>query len=202
MIKTFENVLKPSYAILLQNQILNTNEVNWNWVENTAYNHVSQQEEWNFSWVHHVYNDNQILSNLYSYLMPLILDLADSADLLVEDIGRIRIGGITQTPENIIHTPHIDLSCPHYTACFYINDSDGDTIIYNEVYPFGYTNIPHDEYAYSLNFTELHRHQPKFNSAVLFDGAHYHSSTSPSKNARRVVITMNFTARQKDLNQL
>ncbi len=196
MIQTFNNFLAPTFAYTLKEQLLSTNQFKWDWVEHTGYVHVDNGD-WDFSWSHFVFRDDQILSELYPFLMPIVLNIGDSIGVAVQQILRIRIGCITKTPVPIVHSPHIDNGVPHYTALLYLNDSDGDTIIYNERYPFTKDCLNHDEYAKNLKFTELERHSPEFNKVVVFDGAHYHSSSSPTVSNRRIVVTMNFLGQPK-----
>lgn len=196
MSQTFKNFLGPSFAIALKEQLLSTNQFKWEWVEHTGYNHVDNGN-WDFSWTHYVFQDDQIFSDLYPFLMPVVLNIGDAIGVDVKQVVRIRIGCITKTPETVVHSPHIDSSFPHYTALLYLNDSDGETIIYNETFPFSENSITHDEYAKNLNFTEMEKHFPEFNKVVVFNGAHYHSSSSPTIANRRIVVTMNFIGEPK-----
>lgn len=192
MIHTLKNFLGHSFARTFQQQLLSTNQFKWDWVENTGYEKIKENKEWDFSWAHFVFRDGQIVSDLYPYLMPIVLNIGDAIGVDAQHILRIRIGCNTKTPMPIIHSPHIDSTVPHYTALLYLNDSDGDTVIYNQKYPFLKNSAPHDEYSKNLNFTELARHSPEFNKVVVFDGSHYHSSSSPTIADRRIVVTMNF----------
>ena len=74
-------------------------------------------------------------------------------------------------------TPHVDHNWNHFTLLYYINDADGETILYNE--KFDKDN--------EVVLTELARVSPKAGRAVLFNGLLYHSPTVPSKNYRAVI---------------
>ena len=56
----------------------------------------------------------------------------------------------------------------------YLNDSDGDTIIFDE------------------NFKIKKRITPKKNRVVIFDGITYHTGCHPCKNDKRIVLNVNF----------
>ena len=58
---------------------------------------------------------------------------------------------------------HIDISMPHLVVLYYVNNSDGDTIIGNN------------------------RITPKRGKAVLFDGSLYHTAEQPRNNLRCVI---------------
>ena len=83
----------------------------------------------------------------------------------------------------IIHAPHKDSSEPHITGNYYLNETDGDTVIYNETTP-------------SKEYTIKERVKPIQNSWHQFDGNYYHSSSAPVNNEKRIVLTYNFTTQE------
>ena len=90
------------------------------------------------------------------------------------------------TSNNQNNVAHIDNKYFNsYSGIYYVNDSDGDTIIYNEKWSSQNPYRPE-------NLTEKMRIAPKKNRFVLFDGLYYHTSTNPIENENRVVINMNF----------
>jgi len=89
--------------------------------------------------------------------------------------------------ENSIHPPHVDTDMEHLVLLYYVNDSDGDTIIFNE--KFDGSSIP--------DLTVKQMVSPKMGRAVLFDGLYYHSSSGPKISDNRVVININFLGKVK-----
>jgi hypothetical protein len=89
------------------------------------------------------------------------------------------------------HLPHIDSFFPHYVAIYYVNDSDGDTIIFNE------TNDSYDSGDADINkiktgpFTIKRRVTPKKGKVLIFEGKYYHTSSWPIVNKCRSVININ-----------
>jgi hypothetical protein len=77
-------------------------------------------------------------------------------------------------------TPHVDLPTPHWVVIYYVNDSDGDTIILDKTYPDG------------ANAKPLQAISPKKGRAVFFDGNHYHCGTTPSQHETRCVLNFDF----------
>ena len=71
-------------------------------------------------------------------------------------------------------SPHIDTSDDHFVMLYYVCDSDGDTIIYNEQ-------------EKSDSYTVQKRITPKQGRVVLFDGSYYHTAEQPLNNIRCVV---------------
>jgi hypothetical protein len=77
-------------------------------------------------------------------------------------------------------TPHIDLDqgIEHIVALYYVCDSDGDTIIYNE---------REDQGLESKSYTIKEKVTPKQGRMVIFDGTLYHTAEQPKDNIRCVV---------------
>jgi hypothetical protein len=78
-------------------------------------------------------------------------------------------------------SPHVDMPIPHWVMIYYVNDSDGDTVILDKTYPD------------RENASVLHSVSPKKGRAILFDGRHYHCGTCPSKHDTRIVFNYDFT---------
>ena len=77
---------------------------------------------------------------------------------------------------SVVDTPHIDLDegFEHIVVLYYVIDSDGDTIIYNER-----TESP--------SYTEKQRVSPKQGRVVIFEGGQYHTAAQPTKGTRCIV---------------
>lgn len=119
---------------------------------------------------------------------PVLDRLCWKAGLKLEEVIRLRLGFLMNTRYNFPsqpyahNEPHIDFEEPHYTACFYLNDCDGETMIFHQREP-------------AERYQVAERSMPLKNSAVLFDGGRYHASTCPKILDTRIVLTMNFKAK-------
>ena len=83
---------------------------------------------------------------------------------------------------------HVDLPphLPHVACVYYVNDSDGDTIIYEQTIndtPGGSQNVEVKEHK---------RVTPRSGRAVFFDGSRYHCSSQPT-NGYRTIINFDLT---------
>ena len=78
--------------------------------------------------------------------------------------------------------PHVDSEKSHIVTIFYLIDSDGDTVVYNQVY-----NPQKDQ-----RLTVKKRIQPKENRVVMFDGKYIHTGHTPSRHNRRILINTDF----------
>jgi hypothetical protein len=87
--------------------------------------------------------------------------------------------------------PHIDSFFPHWNAIYYVNDSDGDTFIFNETndtYDAGQDDIIRIK---ENKFTVKKRITPKKGKILIFPGKYYHSSSFARESKFRCVINMN-----------
>lgn len=91
---------------------------------------------------------------------------------------------LADSPLHAVGLPHVDWTTAedtNFTGLYYVNDSDGDTIIYNETYK---DYIPEE-------LTISHRIKPAKGTLILFNTYHIHSGCLPS-TGRRMVINFNF----------
>ena len=77
--------------------------------------------------------------------------------------------------KNGYNTPHIDFEFPHYILIYYIDNTDGDTFLFNK------------------NNSIMAKIKPEPNKLLFFDGLIYHASSNPVKNKFRKVINISFT---------
>lgn len=83
--------------------------------------------------------------------------------------------------------PHVDRITPHETCLYYINSTDGDTVLFEQKYDPSLSKHDND----SKKKTEHSRITPAQGKAVLFDGFRYHAS-NPSKTDLRFVLNINY----------
>lgn len=103
----------------------------------------------------------------------------------------IKINGIYRSKSNITFTtkdsrpsnPHIDSNAKHFVFLYYVNDCDGDTILYKNI--FDGSNKNADELEI------LHQVSPKAGRLVWFEGNRYHTWIAPNKSPYRIIINMN-----------
>jgi hypothetical protein len=126
-----------------------------------------------------------VLSPLYEAVsVPIINSAIEKLDLKISDIYFNR--AFLQLPLATKYWKehnglHVDLPIPHLACVYYVNDSDGDTIIYEQNIhdtPLGSTGV---------ELVEHRRVTPKKGRFVLFDGARYHCSSQPTENYRCII---------------
>ena len=116
--------------------------------------------------------------SIFHYLfLPMLKNVCQRMNIKNANVLQGR--SFLQFPLNLkdksVDTPHIDLHRrEHLVALYYVCDSDGDTIIYNERERL-------ETYTIKQKVT------PKQGRMVLFDGSLYHTAEQPLNNVRCVV---------------
>ena len=151
--------------------------------------------KYSHSWVHFAVMDGKPVSPLGDTLMLAALSALDRSGQTVDQIIRIRLGLYSISPQQFTGGAHIDLPYPHKVGLLYLNDSDGDTQIYNEQYDSASDTDPFEYFQqrYKGQPTLLATSTPEENKLIWFDGSHYHASQGPTTVAKRVVININYT---------
>jgi len=102
-----------------------------------------------------------------------------------ENILRSRLDMTVYTPGGMRCDPHVDSPYPHVATIFYLNDSDGNTVIFNEKFE-GDPNF--DESKLTIQ-REI---EPKANRLLIFNGHYIHTGHVPAKHNNRVILNSNF----------
>jgi hypothetical protein len=93
---------------------------------------------------------------------------------------------------NKYSSPHVDFNSevPYTTLVYYVNDSDGDTILFDKKF-----NPKEDQYNPIIeeDLTEIYRTSPKKGNGLVFNGHRYHAGNFPIACSTRIVINFDFT---------
>ena len=116
--------------------------------------------------------------SIFHYLfLPMLKNVCQK--MKIKNINVLQGRSFLQFPLSLrditIDTPHIDLdNRKHLVALYYVCDSDGDTVIYNER-------------KESKSYTIKQKVTPNQGRMVLFDGSLYHTAEQPLNNVRCIV---------------
>ena len=175
-----DNVIDEQKQIDFHNAILSGS---WKFINDMSYdNSGNPSYGFNQTFKHPKYG---IISNLYELIcVPIINELIEKVKIDIKDIYFTR--SFLQLPLRDKYIKehngvHVDLPIDHYACVYYCNDSDGDTIIYEqstEDTPLGSNDV---------NLVEHMRVSPKRGRLVMFDGKRYHCSSQPKENLRCII---------------
>ena len=127
-----------------------------------------------------------VLSSKY-YRRGLLTDLLNKmkTGISCENIVRSRLDMTVYTPGGMRCDPHVDSPHPHVATIFYLNDSDGNTVIFNERFE-GSAEIDESK------LTVQKEVEPKANRLIIFDGHYIHTGHVPAHHNNRVILNSNF----------
>tara|TARA_B110000503_G_scaffold24933_1_gene39285 strand:+ start:13692 stop:14249 length:558 start_codon:yes stop_codon:yes gene_type:complete len=123
-------------------------------------------------------------SPAYDYFMKVFHAFVSKHNIFYNKVIRVKLNWLPKATLNTgYHTPHVDYDSEHKVFLYYINDSDGDTIFFQETLS---EDAPE-------SFTEDFRVNPEAGRGVIFDGSIYHASSSPVKSEFRCILNIDFT---------
>jgi len=166
-----DNVLPQSYADSIESTLFSPT-FPWFYTDDITYAIGSREQlqSMTFGFFHLLFSDGIQHSNFFSYFEPIVhIALDKSVGLNKPYVLQAR--SFMQLPiqnKNEYNNKHIDSHLPHFVVLYYVNDSDGDTFLFDG--------------------PEIRqRVSPKKNRAVIFDGSIYHASSNPNTTKRAVI---------------
>lgn len=128
-------------------------------------------------------------SSYFDFLKPMIIIASQIADIEYRDIDLMR--SFLQYPLNPkMMNPdpdplHVDNDAPHTVLLYYVNDSEGDTLITDTRKGDG----PRRKDLKVRDHNVVRRVTPKKGRAVIFDGDMYHTAEQPETKMRCIINT-------------
>ena len=136
-----------------------------------------------FQFIHVVVRDSRKNTEFFQLIESIVEELAKTLKSNIE-IKRAKFNLLAENQDQTHHYPHVDLDSVEdtdiKTAIYYVNDTDGDTYIFNETAPLETPVV-----------TIKERITPKKGSAIIFDSKIFHSSSSPT-TGKRIVLNIVF----------
>ena len=117
-----------------------------------------------------------ILGDLWDYIINAHPEVFKN----LNQVSRVKSNLLTKSTNNNPHPAHVDTDDNHLVIIYYANDSDGDTTIYNETFDTKFDKL-----------TVKKTISPKKGKYVIFNGEHYHASSSPLRHDVRIVLNFN-----------
>ena len=185
-ILVFDDILDLEYQERIKNLLIGEETFNgyyfpWYFTQDvTKHNDVDSQKRSAFFHGYVVSDNDNTMGTIDSIFHDIFITLLENACRKIDkqNVNVIKGRSFLQLPINYkgerIDTPHVDIVGDHFVILYYVCDSDGDTIIYNE-------KVKSDNYTIQKRIT------PKQGRVVLFDGSYYHTAEQPIDNIRCVV---------------
>jgi hypothetical protein len=145
---------------------------------------------------HSVVDEGTIISKYYDYFKQILFFFTDKTGIEVSEIIRIRLRLTTQQPEHTdetygpVHVDFTKFNFPYYTLLYYVDDSDGDTFLFKDVWDQSKKNYKPGDI---VDPEVVYRQTPKQGQGLFFNGHQYHAGNYPINSSMRVVINFDFT---------
>jgi hypothetical protein len=187
-----DDIVSPTYQRHLNDM---TREYSFDWhfgpsniYENkTKYPEIFMDENTidSFQHTHLFYHDiTDGVDKHFNFVRPLIYAIQDAFNLTGAELQRAKANMLVNNRNFIAgkyNPAHVDGSFSHMVVVYYCNDTDGDTVIFNETWGSDFTKL-----------TEKQRITPKQGRAVCFPGKYFHASSNPIDNDTRTVFNLDF----------
>jgi hypothetical protein len=111
------------------------------------------------------------------YIVDMFKNFCKKVNIDYGNISRIKANLQTQcnfSKEDFCNTPHMDHYSPHIVGIYYVNNSDGNTNIFD------------------TNGKIIKSVEPIKGRFLIFDGNYYHAGRHPISTDKRIVINFNF----------
>ena len=146
--------------------------------------------------VHVLLDKDGVESPWLTQFVPLLDNIQDAIGSPCNFL-RVRLA-LTINPgkeEGQHNAPHTDHESDHYAALFYLHDSNGDTVFFNEYDDPKSGDVEKRWWkARTQEYTIAKRVTPKANNLFAFDGHQFHASSNPHSDEKyRVTLNLNFT---------
>tara|TARA_R100001163_G_C4968464_1_gene129362 strand:+ start:49 stop:660 length:612 start_codon:yes stop_codon:yes gene_type:complete len=186
-IYVFDDVIDLEYQNKIKNKLLGEEKFPWYYIDDISGDDPERQKRGGFT---HGYVNEYGIESDYHYLFIDLIKKSCSK-IKIKEVNAILGRSFFQLPTNIkredVDTPHTDIPVEHFVMLYYVCDSDGDTIIYNEKCK-NYKNFDNNyDVVDKTKFTIQKKVSPKQGRVVLFNGALYHTAEQPNHNVRCIV---------------
>lgn len=178
MIRVIDNFISTRYSELIFERCAS---LPWTFVPDISLGSTASRSIPGFSYsffLRHDFNNKEpktIDTQEYNYILPMLLEALHKAELpnvsanqIFRSRARLTLPNDRLAEHERIDNPHRDYSTPHHVLLYYVNTTDGDTVMFdgNKV---------------------VERIPPKRGRAIIFDGSILHASSTPSLSPRIVI---------------
>jgi hypothetical protein len=184
-ITILDNVISKEYQDYLEKLLLDNPDMTWHLIRNLDQLKSDQKNISTPGLSIQSISDGEDHGMLALVFRSLAYNLAEKLNISIKEVVNART--FLQLPggnlnEKVDREFHVDYARPHKVLLYYVNESDGNTILLKQRYPFSYGKTN------GLKSGEiLQEIEPRKGRVVMFDGSHFHSSTIPTNQLRCVI---------------
>lgn len=175
--RVIDDVISDKYSMFLFDELT---KIDWKFIPNLSYGNSNNYDSAGFSkllFLKKEFDNNEdrktTITSEYNYVIPMILEAFDKFDLKcdISNVFRSRARLTLNREKSKEEEIHVDYKFPHLVLLYYINTTDGDTVLYDN------------------NNMIIEKISPRRKRCVLFDGSIRHSSSSSTLSPRIIINT-------------
>lgn len=181
----FEDIIDVEKQNIL-NEYAQANYKNWYYVEDVSKRLDSPKDAFKFNgWSRHVTEQEPIEEEIKSIIKEIEANALSKAGINFVKNYRYKLNCLeplnsSPTQEELYRNTHVDDEIQHVVVLYYINDSDGDTVLFKNQNFTGYVND-------TSKLEILQVIPPKKGKVVIFDGHLPHCPGWPTTSNRYVI---------------
>lgn len=177
-----DDLVPESYANILEHEL--STQMPWYYTPSSSGDvkiDLNDKNIVNFPQMHHVFVDSDgTTSPYFNLIQPLVWFLEKHIRIKVKSLGRIKANLLLPGDSTLdnYNVPHIDHpNDDHISMVYYVNDSDGDTRIFDKTVEEGHENL-----------NCIGQFNPCKGRALVFKSNRFHASSPPVKANNRMII--------------
>ena len=177
----FDNIIDVNLQKIIENKLLHEKVFEWYYLDDVTKPGDGQQKRPGFQ--HSFIWEEKQNSPYHDLIKPIIINACQRLGLSPKKYlsGRSFLQLPLSISDDKDDSPHIDRTEDHIVVLYYVIDSDGETIIYNNKYR-GEEDLPDYE-----NLKEKQRVMPKQGRVIVFKGNTFHAASQPKKGTRCII---------------
>lgn len=170
MVEIIDDIIPVSHQKLLE-EIVTDISFDWHYLHDVTFEFKGDRNSPGFT---NLLFQGGVGGDKVNVFYPPLHEYLFRKDLKIKTLHRMRLGCLLSNSDLPHNNPHIDFEFQHMVGLYYVNDSDGDTIIWDG--------------------DKRETVTPKRGRFAVFNGKYYHASSCPRVSPTRIVLTFNFTA--------
>lgn len=127
----------------------------------------------------------------YDYFREIVVSFLGENKLKYKKILRSCINLTYHIPNCEFTDPHVDDVKDHYVIILYLNETDGNTILFDKQYEYGDSETFSYDSINTENFPIKKEIKPEYGKILCFNGKYYHAIRTPPPGKIRTICIFN-----------
>jgi hypothetical protein len=191
--KFIENIVHENYKDRIK-RTLSNDKFTWFYQDSSKKKYINRESvtdsvdiEYVVQFSNTLFDNDQMLSEHIEFVQKIMKNLEEKEGVVCSRMIHVSCSMLSKGSDKY-HTPFTNNKVDDntYTLIYYVNNSDGDTVLFNETY----SSDP-------VELTVNHRQAPTEGCALLFKSNTYSANTSPSITNTAISINIIFETNEE-----